>query len=384
MANTLTGLIPDLYESLNVVSQEPTGFIQAVTIDPSANRAAVGEAVKSPIAPAAAAEDIVAGSIPPDTGDQTFTYSSITITKSRAVPFRWTGEDQKGVNNGPGYQNLKRQQMIQAFRTLRNEMEADLAGLYTFSSRAYGTAGTAPFGSTPGVSDAANILKILKDNGAPTSDLHLVINTSAGVNLRSLAQLTRANEAGTDTTLRRGTLLALDGFDIRESAGVKAATKGGGTGYLINNSGGYAAGATSLTVDTGSGTVVSGDIVTFAGDSVNKYVVSSATPGSTVTNITIAAPGLLVNIADNAAVSIGNSYAANLAFSRNALVLAARQPILPEEGDDAEDVMPITDPVTGITYEIAVYKQFRRVRYQIGLAWGVAQIKPEHSAILLG
>jgi hypothetical protein len=381
MSNTLTGLIPDLYASMDVVSQEPTGFIQSVSLDASAERAAVGEPVKSFVAPAGVAEDIVPSATPPNTGDNTFGYTPITITKSRAVPFRWTGEEQRGVNNGPGYANMRRQQMIQALRTLRNEMEADIASLHVGASRAYGTAGTTPFASD--LSDPAQIRKLLIDNGAPASDLHLIINTSAGAKMRTLAQLTKANEAGTDAGLRRGVLLDLDGFAIRESAAVRNFTKGGGTGYLVNNSGGYVAGNTSITVDTGSGTLLPGDVVTFAGDT-NKYVVASATSGSTVTNITIAAPGLLGVIADNAAVSVGGSYAANMAFSRNALVLLARQPAMPIEGDNAEDVMSIEDPITGITYEVAMYKEVRRVRYQIGLSWGVANMKPEHSVILLG
>jgi len=92
MPNTLTNLIPDLYRALDVVSRELVGFIPAVTLDAQASRAAVGQVVRSPVAPAAPAEDITPSTNPPDTGDQTFTNKTLQITKSRAVPFRWTGE----------------------------------------------------------------------------------------------------------------------------------------------------------------------------------------------------------------------------------------------------------------------------------------------------
>src|SRR5690242_12866338 len=192
--NTLTSLIPDLYEGLDVVSRELSGFIPAVTLDAQAERAALNETVRVPIAPAAAAEDVTPGQLPPDDGDQNVGNTPIVITKSRTVPFRWTGEEQKGVNNGPGYRNIRANQIAQAIRTLVNEIESSCAGGFTSASRASGTAGTTPFASS--LSDAANVLKILKDNGAPDGDLHLVIDTTAGAALRSLTQLTKANEAG--------------------------------------------------------------------------------------------------------------------------------------------------------------------------------------------
>jgi hypothetical protein len=52
--------------------------------------------------------------------------------------------------------------------------------------------------------------------------------------------------------------------------------------------------------------------------------------------------------------------------------------------DAATDVMNITDPVSGITFQLAEYAQYRRVKYELGLAYGGAIIKPAHTAILLG
>lgn len=378
MANTLTSLVPDLYEALDVVSRELIGFIPAVTLDSGAERAAVNQAVRVPVSPAVAASNVSPGQLPPDDGDQTIGNTPITITKARVVPFRWTGEEQKGVNHGPGYRNLRRDQIAQAIRTLVNEMEVDLGALLTYASRAYGTAGTTPFASD--LSATAQLRKILSDNGAPLSDLHLVIDSTTGAALRSLAMLTKANEAGTVELRAQGTLLELHGFNVRESAGVQSHTAGTGASYLVNNPSNYAKGATSIAADTGTGTILAGDFVTFNGDA-RKYVVGSALAAGA---LAINNPGLMQALNDNTAITVGGSYTANLAFSRNAMVLVTRPPALPEEGDMADDRMLITDPRSGMTFEIAMYRQYRRVRYEVSLAWGVANIKPEHTAILLG
>lgn len=73
-----------------------------------------------------------------------------------------------------------------------------------------------------------------------------------------------------------------------------------------------------------------------------------------------------------------------MAFDRGAFLLASRTPAMPEGGDTADDVMNVTDPKSGITFRVALYRQYRQVRYEVGLAWGVASVAPRHSAIIMG
>jgi hypothetical protein len=379
MANTITNLVPDLYEALDTVSRELSGFIPAATLDSGVERAAKDQTVRSFVTPASTAADITPGQIAPNTGDQVIGNNTITISKSRGVPVRWNGVEQRGLNSGPGYANVRANQFAQAMRTLVNEVESDAAAEYIRASRAYGTAGTTPFASD--LSDTAQIRKILSDNGAPLSDMQMVIDTTAGAKMRTLTQLTKANEAADASLLRQGVLLDVHGMQIRESGQIGSHTKGTGSAYTTNTDG-YAVGATAITLITGTGTVVAGDVVTFAGDT-NKYVVEAgvAAPGV----ITLAAPGLKVAIPTSAtAMTIGNSYTPNMGFSKSAFVIATRVPERPEEGDMAMDVEIITDPRSGLSFEVALYKEYRQVHYEISLAWGQKLIKPEHSAILLG
>ncbi len=378
MANTLTSLAPDLYEALDVVSRELVGFIPAVTRDSSIERAALNQTVRSFVAPASTSSNVTPGLYAPDDGNQTIGNKTITISKSKYVPIRWNGEEQKAMNTGAGYLNIRRDQMAQAMRTLCNEVEADLAALHIGASRAFGTIATTPFVSS--LIDPANMRKMLADNGAPLNDLHMVLDTTAGAKLRTLSQLNKANEAGSDSLLRQGVILDLMGFAIRESAAVKQlVTVGSGTSYVVN--GAPALGATSVTLKTGSGTVIAGDIVVFE-DDPNKYVV--VTGIASAGTIVIAAPGLLKAQSDGKTMTIQAATNRNLAFARNAIVLVTRAPEAPVEGDMAEDAMFIQDPRSGLGFEVRMYKQYRQVKYEIALAWGMAVIKPEHLGILVG
>jgi hypothetical protein len=383
-ANTLTGLIPDLYAGLDVVSRELVGFIPSASLSADAARAAVGQSVTYAIAPPAVAEDVVATMVQTNPTGQTIGNGQITISKSRKSRFGIAGEEQRGLNTGPGYVSVQANMFAQAVRVLTNEMESDLAiEASKNASRAWGTAGTTPFATNLG--ESAQVRKILDDNGAPPSNRSLVISTASGASMRTLTQLTKANEAGSVMTLRQGELLDVHGFSIKESGQAVSFTKGTGSSATTDNAG-YAVGATGITLaSAGTGTIKQGDVITFAGDT-NKYMVASGdTDVSNGGTITLAAPGLRVAIpASTTAITVGGNYTANVAFSADALHLVTRQPALPTEGDAAIDRMMMVDPRSGLVFEVSVYAGQRMVSYEVAIAWGMKANKPEHIALLLG
>lgn len=378
MSNTLTGLIPTIYTALDIVSREQVGFIPAVARNTKADAAAKDQTVTAPVAPVAVTEDIVPGPSAPNTGDQNIGTVDVKITKSKMAPVKWNGEEQLALGPAGTYNTILADQFTQAFRALSNEVDADLGALYYGTSRAVGTAGTTPFGVKEDLTDAANARKVLEDNGSPTTSLQMVLGSSAIANLRGKQTvLFKVNESGTEQLLREGTLGRLEGFNIHNSAGVKRAPAATATGYLVN--GAKQEGDIIIAIDTGTGSIVAGQVVTFDGDD-NQYVVAAATS----TTITLAAPGLRQDLADNTEITVVGSFTANMAFDRNAFLLASRTPAMPEGGDTADDVMNVTDPVSGITFQVALYRQYRQVRYEVGLAWGVASVKPAHAVMLLG
>lgn len=142
-----------------------------------------------------------------------------------------------------------------------------------------------------------------------------------------------------------------------------------------------AVGSTALTLDTGSGTIVAGDILTHASDSTNKYVVKTALASNVVT---IANPGLLIATANNDAVTVGDSYTANVAMHKSAIELVMRPPAQPYGGDAAADRMTIRDEQTGLVFEVATYKGYQKNIIDITCVYQAKVWKPENVAILLG
>lgn len=375
--NTVTNLIPDAYAALDVVSRELTGFINSVGRDSRADQAAQNQNVRIPITPAnGSIADITPAMSLPAESDQAITNAVITISKLRYTKFSWSAEERMGLQKGPGILTVQQDQIAQAVRALINEAEAFIGTtIAQGSSRAYGTAGTAPFAST--IADLAQIGKILDDNGAPSSDRHCVMSTAAALDLRSLSNLFKVNEAGNDSLLRQGTLGDLFGFGLRQSAGTNNQAAGTGSSYVLN--GAHAVGATNVVVKTGSGTLVAGDVLTINGF---KYVVQTgvAAAGTAIIN----APGLRSAGADGDTVTVNAASVRNAGFTRNSTLFATRLPAIDSEGDIATDRAVVTDPRTGIAFEFAVYPGFRMNTYFVGWAYGATVIKPEHSAILLG
>ena len=383
MANslTLTSLTENIFRAKDRVARELVGFIPSVLINSGSEGVSINGTVRSFVtsAPTLNTSYTPAMSIP-SADDQTVSAQTMTIGQVANVRIPLRGEDLRQLDNTAGGQRVIDDMIAQAMRKIVNTIESYVGTIvYKGSSRAVGTAGTTPFASNHNTINS--VRQILVDNGCPLDDVSLVINSSAGVNLRNLSHLYKVNEAGTDELARQGILLDISGIKIRESAGVASHTKGTGTSYLINNASGEVVGETVLTLDTGSGTIVAGDILTHASDSTNKYVVASALASN---DVTIAKPGLLIAAANNDAVTVGNNYTANVAFHRNAVELVVRPPAMPYGGDAAVDRMTVVDDKSGLVFDFALYKGYGMNSLEVTCFYDAKVWKSEFVATLLG
>jgi hypothetical protein len=323
----------------------------------------------------------------PDAADITTSTETLTLGSYSGASIPLKGEQFAQLANTVGAELALQQLYAQAIRKMRNAIESAIAtAAYKGASRAVGTAATTPFASNFHIINS--VRQILEDNGTPMDDgmLSLVISTTAGTNLRNLTTLTKANEAGTDATLRNGELLNIAGMSIRTSANVASHTKGAGASYVINN-GNITAGSTTISVDGGTVNTTgfkAGDVISIADEpTAGNYVVKTgltATAGDIVLNY----PGLRGAIVDGKAVTIGNSYTANVGFHKSAIELAMRPPAQPPGGDAGEEIGVLVDSKTGLSFSARLYKGYGVNQIKLMAFYGIKVWKPEFVATLLG
>jgi len=377
MGNTLTNLLPTIYAGLNRVSREMVGFIPAVTRDASLQKAAVGQTVRWPVAPANTAAALTPAYIGPNATVQTIGNGSIALSKFYGGSFPWTGEELAGGKQAGWVDNLMAQQFEQLFRSAVNQIEVDLGALFKYGSRACLTSGLTLFDETDKLRSFAQLNRILDDNGAG-GDRHVVLSNSAAAALEGSDAMNKVNEAGTDVTRREGYFARTHGFELHKSAGITTHTNGDYTAPVVTA---LALAGTAVT-GTNLDDLLDGDLIKIAEDDNNIYVVQDAT--SAVAAV-INSPGSKVaHAAATDAISepIADYYIPNMAFTRDAIALVARVPNEPEGGDSADAVQIVTDPKSGISFRVAKYRQYHQVAYEVSIVWGAAIIKSDNLAIL--
>ena len=344
MANVFTAVAPVLYSAARIVPRELVGLLGAVNRNFNDMGVAKGDTVKIGLSPVATIASFTPSQTYSAGTDRTPTSATLTLSQENVSSWNMTAEEERSLANAGVAQDILAQTVSQHVRSHVNAIETYAWGVARIAaSRSTGTAGTDPFATDQ--KPLADALKILLDNGAGNMDLSAVINTTAGANLRKVSNLFKVNESGDQSLLRAGELGQLYNFGIRESAAVTTATKGTGASYTSSTAG-FAVGSTSIAIITGTGTVLAGDTVTFAGDT-NKYVVKTgvAAPGT----IVLQEPGLLIALGASAiAMTVGNTATQNLCLRRDAVVVVARPGLQPVSAD--VDQMTIADPVSGLSF----------------------------------
>ena len=375
MTNALTALAPTLFSVAQEVAAEPFGVIDSINVNFSDKGVAIGDSVTVPVAPVATASTYTPAMTTTAGTDSTASSVAVSISTNSMVSWNLTGEQVRSLQNGGNYEEWVRQLIGQGMRTLRNEAEANCAAVIKqAASRAVGTSGTTPFASTLDL--LVDARRVLRDNGAPMADLQFCMDTAAGAKLLKLGIIQNAYQAGSEEERRQGRFLRQFGFRIQESAGIVAHTIGGGSAYELTAN--HAVGATAINVDTGTGTILAGDVVTFAGTTDHQYVVNSALSGGT---FSIGKPGLRAAESNNDVVTITAAYTPNLAFERNAVVAVMRPPLIPANANIQQRT--ISDG-RGMTYLLVQVAGDGMLTWRLHLCSGFKVVQPEFVCIVKG
>jgi len=197
--------------------------------------------------------------------------------------------------------------------------------------------------------------KVLGDNLAPVADRTCNLNTQDNVDLVDALKGLFQDSSSVARQYREGLMGRTAGFDFMENTLWPSHTVGAGAGYLVNGAGQTGA---AVTVDTGSGAIRKGDIVTIAGvfrvhpetkasTGVLQQFVVTADVSSGGTSIPISPPivtsGAAQNVsgapADNAAVTVAGTastaHGVSMAYHQDAFTFATADLVMPRGVDFA-------------------------------------------------
>jgi hypothetical protein len=180
-----------------------------------------------------------------------------------------------------------------------------LGQVYKFLPNAVGKLGTAVTKDTViAAREKMNALKV------PMSGRNLLIGPNMEGQLLGIADFVNAEKVGDDgTALREGSVGRKFGFDTYMAQQVPSIIGAGGTVTgAVNNAGGYAIGATAITVDGFAAAITNGSWCSIDGQ---PHRISATVGGATPTQITIDSP-LRAAVADNAVIVVYTPSQVNL------------------------------------------------------------------------
>lgn len=371
MANDLTEVIPKLLVQGLRALRESAVMPLLVNRQYETTAGEKGSTIDVPIPSAIIATTVAPANIAPNPGDTVPTSVPIPLSEWKEAAFFLTDKDQLEAID-----DIMPMQASEAIKALANNVDQFILGLHVAFFGVAGTAGTTPFtGGT--TEDATELRKVLNEQLAPPDDRWAVLDPDAEQKALDIRAFQDMSWNGSTAAIIEGQLNRKMGFGWFLDQNVPTHTQGTGTLYVT--SGTPTVGDTVIPLITGSGTIVVGDIITFAGDSQTYTVlVGIAAPGS----ITIS-PALRVTQSGGDAVTIFDTHVVNLGFHRDAIAFASRP--LQRYGSEFGVVSQTAiDPVSGLALRVEAKHEFKRLRFSYDILYGAAVIRPELGARLLG
>jgi P22 coat protein - gene protein 5 len=384
MANNLADVVPVLIAQGLQTLRAACVMPRLVNTDYSNTPANLGDTVNVWIPSAVSVADVAPSAAPIAGGDSQPVKAPIALNKWRRAGFYLTDKQQEEIVGG-----VQSKQTGEAVKALAEDINSFIFGLYPSVYGYFGTAGTTPFATD--VSAATGARKILNLQRAPLTDRRLVLDVNAEANALGLAQLTAANQSGTDKGIIDGTIGRRLGFDwamdqqvpthpsVALSAG--AATVNGVNAIGAGSTNGGRTGTVSIAKITNAGSFIAGDIITIAGDSQTYTVTANTTLIIGNTSVPIA-PALQKATVGSEAVTLKAAHVVNLAFHRDAFAFVSRP--LQSSSANIEEMMSVVDPTSGVAIRLEVVRQNKQMLFDFDVLYGAACVRPELAARMAG
>jgi len=386
MALTLTDILPPVYKGVQEVTRESVGFINGGMVNRSEESAAHNSPVSSIFAGKATSSDVTGGMNFPTATATTGTKRTLTMSGYKASQVEVRGEQMKLIGQGSGFSKYMQDAVSEAVRTLALEVESTARDAVQ-NDVLFGANLVTPFASD--LDAAAEIRERLQIMGASEMDRSLVLDYGTAANLLKQSDYRADSERTDDGMLRSGQLGRVFGLQPYESSRrISVASTNPGNSAQTAAAGDV--GATSIAIDGASNNLnLNGAFVRFGADNSGFiYKVSTAraaggrqqalSGSSGFLNIP---GGLRTAIADNTAIdAVGNATGVIVAFPMRALEIACR---MPETGDDsARSAEPVTDPVSGLTFRVAMYGGYHNFMIDISCVFGAKLWNAEHALFI--
>ena len=254
----------------------------------------------------------------------------------------------------------------EAIKSIANAVDAFVIG--KLRKRAFGVQDTS---SGTAVADITAVRKILNLQLCPVDNRRLLVDPIVEAEMLNLDAFRDVDKTGQSGALLEGSLGRRLGFDIFMDQNIVNAAIGSATNtYLANAQ--FAIGDLSGVVKTGSGTVLEGDIITFAGSTLT-YVVTS---GVTAAGQTLAwYPACRTTVASGDAITIKATRTNSLAFHRDAMVFASRP--LTVNVTPGVIISQDQDPISGISLRCEVKRINKMTIWEFDCLYGGEVVRPE-------
>lgn len=375
--NTTTSVVDTIFARSLLALRENAVLPRYVNKNWSTEPGNKFDTIDVPIPSAISASAVTPSYVPPDDSGVSPTSVSISLNKWYETAFFINDKEVFEIVGG-----VFEGQLSEAIKGLVNQVESDLFAEYKDVYGYAGAAGTTPFASD--LSEASTARQVLATQLAPRAPRFCVVDENAEANLLGLRQIQDLSYRGSTQGLMDGELGQLLGFLFVMDQNVPTHTKGTASGATTDATG-YAAGLKTVTLDSaGTGTIVAGDIITFAGDTQTYTVTSGDADVSNGGTISFS-PGLKSAIPSSAtAITVKGSHVANLAFHRDAFALASRPLAQSDPFGLNPNIRSMVDPVSGLSLAMEITRQHYRTRIALSSLYGVQCVRPELACRIAG